>query len=292
VTTAQLRAWRTELVVEVRAEVDAELLAAVLQAGVAEVDAAASRFRPDSEVSRLHASAGSWVPVSPLLLELLGTAKAVAGATQGLVHPGLGQNVAGAGYDRWAHGDDSGVTQSGAAEVLPWESIEIDPAGAVRIPPGMVLDLGASAKAWLADRLAHQLADACDAPALANLGGDISCVSDGEPWPIALDPELPGVEPVVLAVGTGGIATSGRSRRSWDGGHHIIDPRTGTPSATTWWSVSVIAADAVGANAATTAAMVLGEAAPQWLREHGVTSWLVGEDGSQQWLGAAAEGAA
>ncbi len=281
-TAVSMSVWRTELSLTVRAAVDADLLDARLRGTVARLDAAASRFRDDSEVAELARKAGSWVPVSDLLLRLVTTALAVAEATDGLVHPGLGAPLAAAGYDAWAGAPRPGLR---SREVLPWQEIAVDPDGAIRIPRGMVLDLGATAKAWMADALATEVAEVTGADVLANMGGDIRCLADHEPWPLLLDPEVLGVPPMRIALCNAGIATSGRARRQWPGGHHIVDVRTGVPALTPWWSAAVVAADAVGANAAATAAIVLGEEAPQWLAGIGLTARLVAESGAQHMVG-------
>lgn len=283
-TTASLTAWRTELYLDVRADVDPVLLTALLRQQVGMLDAAASRFREDSQVTRLHRRAGQWTEVSPLLQRLLRVAVQVAEQTDGLVHPGLGAVVASAGYDRWL-GTGRQPAAAGRPKVLPWQAIEFQPGGAVRIPPGMIVDLGATAKAWLADTLATVVHEATGAAVLANMGGDIRAISTGVPWTVWLDPELPGAPAVPVAAADAGIATSGLSRRRWPGGHHIIDPRTALPADTCWWSASVIAADAVAANAAATAAMVLGPQAPGWLAEHRLTARLVDGDGNDTSIG-------
>ena len=277
-TTVHLARWRTDLWLTTDADVPGEWLAAQLEDAVAGLDHRANRFRSDSLLTAVSRDAGRWVPIDEELHGLLRTALDVAAATDGLVHPGLGAQAAGAGYDGWA-GEATPV--AGAQAVPDWHGIELSPPGAptaARIPPGMVLDLGAVAKAWLADRLAVQLAAQTGTSVCANLGGDVRVVGPRS-WAIALDPELPGgPAPRTVHLRDAGIAVSGLSRRSWSGGHHLIDPRTGAPARTPWWSVAVLAADAVGANACSTAAMVLGDAASAWLASTGVTAWLVGED--------------
>ncbi|MDX6222320.1 MAG: FAD:protein transferase, partial [Frankiales bacterium] len=69
-------------------------------------------------------------------------------------------------------------------------------------------------------------------------------------------------------------------RRSGRDLHHIIDPRTGAPAATCWRTVTVAGASCVDANAASTAAIVMGAAAEEWLAGLGLPARLVGEDGS------------
>jgi thiamine biosynthesis lipoprotein len=150
----------------------------------------------------------------------------------------------------------------------------------VRIPACCQLDLGAVGKAWLADRLVERVVDGWGWDAVADMGGDIRAVGVTRPWNIAADPQLDGWPPTVMSVTDAGLATSGVGRRRWrttaDGqAHHIIDPRTGKPAATPWWTASVLAADAKDANAAATAAIVLGDAAPGWLDAAALDAWLV-----------------
>jgi thiamine biosynthesis lipoprotein len=88
----------------------------------------------------------------------------------------------------------------------------------------------------------------------------------------------------VVAISAGGLATSGTQVRRWttSGGelHHIVDPRSGLPAATPWKTVSVAAESCVLANAASTAAIVMGSEAPGWLERRGVPARLIGENGT------------
>jgi len=87
-----------------------------------------------------------------------------------------------------------------------------------------------------------------------------------------------------VRVSSGGLATSGVHVRRWRLGsarvHHILDPRTGLPASTCWRTVSTTAATCVQANAASTAAMVLGEQAVGWLEQLGLPARLVRDDGT------------
>ena len=82
----------------------------------------------------------------------------------------------------------------------------------------------------------------------------------------------------------GGIATSGTAARRWARGgrpvHHVVDPGTGRPAPEVWRTVSVAAASCVDANIASTAAIVLGARAPEWLSRQGLPSRLVRTEGS------------
>jgi thiamine biosynthesis lipoprotein len=111
---------------------------------------------------------------------------------------------------------------------------------------------------------------------VANIGGDLRVLAPQRGWTVAA--EGAGGRTTVLELEDAGLATSGLGHRRWAGGHHIIDPRTGRAAQTCWDSVSVLAARAAGANAASTAAVVLGGDAPSWLQERGLDAWCTAGD--------------
>ena len=145
-------------------------------------------------------------------------------------------------------------------------------------PLGSALDLGAVAKGWLADRLAQIVHASTGADCVANMGGDLRVISPGEPWVVAADA---GREETHMELDDAGLATSGIGHRAWEGGHHIIDPRTGRPAKTAWDSVSVLAGTAAGANTASTACIVIGDQGPRWLADKGLDGWFVGPTGER-----------
>ncbi len=164
----------------------------------------------------------------------------------------------------------------------------------IRVPAGVELDLGATAKAAAADAAAAAVHRITGSGVLVSLGGDVAVagVAPAEGWPIRIadqhDAPLASEGPVV-AVRGGGLATSGVAARRWpvSGGerHHIIDPRTGSSAVTPWRTVSVTGATCVDANAASTAAVVLGADAPAWLGLRGLSARLVRHDGSVVFVG-------
>lgn len=269
-----------------RAKVELELEA---------IDRACSRFRADSELSRVNADAGRSVPVSPLLIGALDVALRAAELTGGDVDPTVGEALVLAGYDR-----DWRLLPSDSQELPPppaitarvrsgWPTVALDRAtSSVRIPAGVRLDLGATAKAWAADRAAQAAAQACDCGVLVSLGGDIATagIAPAGGWRIRVtddhrsDLSAPGQTVVIRS---GGLATSSTTVRRWRRGgqtmHHIIDPATGAPVKARWRTVSVAAADCTEANIATTAALVRADAAPEWLEALGLPGRLVDADG-------------
>ncbi len=284
---------------------------AAVRREVAAMDAAASRFRPDSDLSRVNAAAGTWVSVGARFLDALEVALHAARSTDGVVDPTIGQALRLLGYDAdfatvAARGPHPGPALVVRVQRAPgWHAVEVDrPGTRVRIPPGTALDLGATAKAQCADLAAAAAAAEVDAAAtaagrrpggvLVNLGGDLAVagpVPDGG-WPVLIadrhdaDPNGPGP---VVSVFSGGLATSSTTVRHWRHGdrpvHHIVDPATGDAAAVVWRTVSVAADRCVGANVAATASIVLGDDAPRWLDALGVPARLVAADGSVRCLG-------
>jgi len=272
-----------------------ELLAAELAA----IDAACSRFRPDSELSRACAAGGCPVPVSPLFAEALSVALGAARLTDGDVDPTCGQALVSLGYDRdfASARKDTSSHHSPCQPPSPgggWRGVLLDAARQeVTVPGGVLLDLGATAKALAADRAAARIAATVGCGALVNLGGDISVA--GQPpeggWLVGVaddatfDTTTATVEArQVIVIMDGGLATSSVLGRAWQRGderlHHIIDPRTGMPAQSCWRTVSVAAGSCVGANIASTAAILRGARAIAWLNRLRLPSRLTGTDGS------------
>lgn len=268
------------------AELDAARRAVEDELG--EIDAACSRFRDDSELVRLNAARGEPIRVSRLLFDAIAVALRAARATRDLVDPTVGASMDAIGYDR----DFGAISRDGPPiQPLPaagWRSVRLDPAKlTVQLPQGVRLDLGSTAKAWAADRAVARAGRAVSwgTGVLVSLGGDIA-VAGAPPhgWPIAIaDDHGDGAADTTIAVDAGGLATSSTAVRRWRRGgqamHHIVDPATGRPVATPWRTVSVAAASCADANAASTAALVLGVPAPDWLAALGLPARLVGVQG-------------
>jgi thiamine biosynthesis lipoprotein len=262
---------------------------AVLLEELAAIDAACSRFRPDSEISRVNAARGATVQVGPLLAEAVSVARRAAELTNGIVDPTIGAAVHALGYDRdFAHVRDDDRPVAPAGPALGWQRLEWDgEQRTLRAPRGVWLDLGATAKALAADRIAARAADRAGCGVLVSLGGDVAMGGEppGEGWHVGVsdDHEDPAPSLTVTLAG-GGLATSGTFRRRWRRGgrtvHHIVDPRTGDVAAPCWRTASVVAANCVDANIASTAAIVMGQAAPGWLAERLLPARLVAEDGA------------
>ena len=272
---------------------DPTAMAAASDAVAAEVtalDRACSRFREDSDLSRLNAGGGPPVVVSPLLAQAIRAALRAARLTGGDVDPTVGACMVANGYDRdyASLPPDSPAAGSSPVRAGGWGGVRIDDVGLVTMAPGTSLDLGATAKALGADRAAAAAHAVCGCGVLVSLGGDIATAGEAPTpgWPIriaddhaAVD-EAPGQDVVIRS---GGLATSSTTVRRWRRGGremgHIVDPRTGEPITSPFRTVSVAAASCVDANTASTAAMVRGAAAVAWLNSTGLPARLVTQQG-------------
>ena len=262
------------------------------------VDRTYSRFRDDSELSRLNDRAGQAVALSALLADAIAAGLSAAQQTRGAVDPTVGQAMRAIGYDV----DFERLPANGHAielrlEPIPgWQAVDLSPTRReVRVRPGVKLDLGSTGKGLAADLAAAAARDAIGGDAspesgvLVSLGGDIAMrgASPADGWRILIaeDSETPtdaGGE--VIAVDGGGVATSSTTVRRWRRGartlHHLVDPRTGGPVDSPWRTASVVAATCLEANMAATAAIVLGEEAVGWLEGAGLPARLVSVDGA------------
>jgi thiamine biosynthesis lipoprotein len=251
---------------------------------VAEFDAACSPYREDSELSALNRAGGRAVQVGPVLLDAVHEAVRAAVLTDGRVDPTVGSALVALGYY-----DDIERPSVSFAAVPGWHGVAVDERNrTVRLAPRVTLDLGATAKALAADRAAAAAAAAAGCGVLVSLGGDISVAgrppADG--WSVRVTDDhraafdAPGQ---TVSIAGGGLATSSCTVRHWraagEAVHHVIDPATGAPVDPVWRTVSVAAANCLDANIASTAAIVGGGSAAEWLSSLGFAARLVGADG-------------
>jgi thiamine biosynthesis lipoprotein ApbE len=310
---ASWEAWSTSVVLRVSDPAALALARAHVERELDAIDLACSRFRNDSELTRVNHSDGRPVAVSELLIDAIELSLDGARLTDGAVNPTIGRALELAGYDRdWRllseRADSASEALDGTAppearadrgtitvrQREGWQAVVVDRVRSrVRVPRGVHLDLGATAKGWAADRAALAAAWAGGCGALVGIGGDIATA--GPPplggWRVHVtdDHRSPPTAPgQTVAIRSGGLATSSVAVRQWRRGgrmmHHIIDPRTGAPADTPWRTVSVAAASCAEANIAATAALVKGSPAPAWLEGHGLPARLAGRDGQVRYV--------
>lgn len=238
-----------------------------------------SRFRMDSELSRLNMIHDQHVQVSDTLREVFRAAQKAERMTDGLVTPTLLDAIIEAGYDRpfdMLPHQTSLQLDSVLIISQPLTTIVVnESAQTITLPFGMGLDFGGVAKGWAAHQAMQRLQ--AKGPALIDAAGDIAISgprADGELWKIGVaDPFHPEQEIEVLCLNENGVATSGKDRRRWlrngELQHHIINPLTGHPAETDLLTVTVIAPDVMQAEAAAKAAFILGSRAGlEWIESH------------------------
>jgi thiamine biosynthesis lipoprotein len=230
-----------------------------------------SRFMPDSDLSQLNARPGEAVPVPPELFEVVECALAMAEETGGLFDPTLLDAMIAIGYERSF--DELVVVSTADAPALQnvvpshraWRDIHMDPSQrTITLPPNVHLDLGGIAKGWSGQYVANALAEY--GPCMVDAGGDL--VTVGAPdelpgWSVGLaDPGGSERDMLYLWLRDVSVATSGTDRRRWFRNgrmlHHLIDPHTGQPAVTDVITASVVAPDAVRAEAWAKASLLLG----------------------------------
>lgn len=273
-----------------------ETLVALATERVENLEARWSRFRPDSELSRLNAAAGTPCVVSDdtaLLVEQLVTAWHRTG---GRFDPTVHDAMVALGYDRsWPFADS-------VARVVPTvppgcAAVDVDRrTGLVWLPDGVRLDPGALGKGLAADLVAGELMMAGADGVLVDLGGDLRVIGDapdGGAWRIEIEhPTDPTDTIAVVETVDGGVATSSRGKRRWrlagrddqPERHHVVDPRAAQPAATAATSATTLAPSAALAEVGATVALLDGDL--------GVVPWvfaalLADDDGAARTLGEA-----
>ena len=271
----EFRAMGCEMLAVVDRESTSPMLANV-PAWFEEWEQILSRFRYDSELTRLNQAHEQPVQVSEVLWDVFQAAQNAEQMTHGLVTPTVLDALIEAGYDRpfdilphlTTLTSDPVISMPRSLTAIPVNSS----ARTLTLPSGIGLDFGGVAKGWAAHQAVKRLQ--AEGPALIDCGGDIAISgprADGSPWQIGVsNPFKRGQEIETLYLNEGGVATSGKDHRRWMRNgilqHHIIDPLTGQPAATDLLTVTVVGPDVMQAEAAAKAAFILGSRAGlEWI---------------------------
>jgi FAD:protein FMN transferase len=256
------------------------------EAQVREAEARFTRFLPDSELARLNAGDGRYLPVSAEMFAMLEAALWAFAESDGLVNAAVLPAVLSAGYDRPFRLGLSQPADPAAIQLPPLPTVLLLDAAtrSAALAPGAALDLGGIAKGALADLLIDELGH----NAVCNLGGDLRVRGsgpEGDGWHIGL------CDGSAVALTEGAVCTSGTTRRRWgQSAHHLIDPRSGLPAKTDLGEVSVVTDSALRGEVYAKCAMLLGaDAGVAFLEAKGVPFAAVPAVGSgNRALGAAA----
>ncbi|WP_241191335.1 FAD:protein FMN transferase [Deinococcus psychrotolerans] len=195
---------------------------------IEQAEALLTRFQA-SPLTELNARGVLRAPPS-ILVEAIGHALSVARQTAGLVTPAVLTALEVAGYAQTL-----GERRGTAATVLDTSEV-VCTSEMIRLPAGLRLDLGGTAKSWIAERAFTRISG----DGFINAGGDLITRQSAA---FAVDIAHPlGGTPLYLdcPAGTWGVATSSTLKRAWEGGHHLIDPRTARPLESDLIQVTVI----------------------------------------------------
>jgi thiamine biosynthesis lipoprotein len=250
-----------------------------------------SRFRLDSELTKVNRANGIPVQVSQVFADVFEMALDAEQISAGLVTPVLLDALVHAGYDRSFDLLPHEQAFASAEELLcipHLGEVNWDPGTrTIWLPPDLHLDFGGVAKGWAAHQAAKRLEGY--GAALVDAGGDIAITglqSDGSPWLVGIANPYELSENIeILKLGRCGVATSGRDARNWLCGgrlsHHIIDPRTGLPAETDVLTATVVAPTVTEAEAAAKTVLISGATAGmEWLSANpSLAAMLVLEDG-------------
>lgn len=254
--------WRFEAIgtgweIETGAPLTADVRAAVT-AEIEHFDRAWSRFRDDSDVTRLGRSGGA--VVSPDARPMLDAYRELDAATAGAVNPLVADSLVALGYDA-AYSLRAGDPRPAPAS---WTSRLTWSEDAVAAEAPALLDVGALGKGRLVDRVMAVLTD-IPGDVVVDAGGDIRVRGAGVR--IALEHPFDARKAIgVVEVTDGALCASAINRRAWgDGLHHVLDARTGQP-VRTWAATWALAPEAMTADAVATALFFDGgpELATRW----------------------------
>ena len=153
-----------------------------------------------------------------------------------------------------------------AAELVDYTKLELD-GNTVRLPEGMMIDLGGIAKGYIADKVKAFLEEKGVKHAILSFGGNIVAIGvkpDGSPWKVGIqDIDKPTGEHMLVSRNTGGsTVTSGIYERGFEQDgvryHHLLSPHTGWPVQNELASVTIFSDSSMQGDALATAAFVLG----------------------------------
>ena len=277
---------------------DLHALHAVIQARLDRVVAQMSTWEATSDISAYNrADAGEWRHVPDEFFAVLACALRIAEASDGAFDPTIGSLVGlwGFGAEAAIGHAPSATERDAARSAVGWRRIELRGDRDVLQPGGVRLDLSAIAKGFAADLVVAGLREAGISGALVEVGGELHGYGrkpDGTPWRVLVEagPEEDdhSLEPRVLELDGIAVATSGDrwhhyTRRDEHGDDrrytHTIDPRSGAPVEHAPVAVTVVARDAMHADAWATALTVLGETAGLALAEReGLAVRYLGRD--------------
>ena len=257
----------------------------------ASVEDTCSRFKEDSELSRLNQQLEKEVEVSDQLFSILKEALRFYEETNGVFNPGILSAIEHSGYTKSIElikGRELTAPSPTAPVFTKLRPYQLDEDRQTVLLHTRI-DLGGIAKGWVVDRAAEVLSQ--HGFGFVNVGGDIR-IFGNLPQPLNIgieDPFEPAKMLSSIQVFVGAVATSTSMKRRWkvDGKnkHHLIDARTGEPSASTIVSATVTAPTALEADVLAKVTLLLGEADGKALTFSKKSNAVIINDAKEIWRG-------
>ena len=280
--------WSVQCVSATR--LDLHTLHEVVQARLDQVVAQMSTWHADTDIMRFgRGMAGEWFALQDDVLHVLTAALEIAAASEGAFDPTVSPLVAawGFGAHAGARGRPTPADLVAARARVGWQHLRFDAdQRRIRQPGGLMLDLSAIAKGYGVDVVAALLRHRGIDSALVEVGGELYGYGrklDGQPWRVLVESspdeeaDSEGLEPRVLTLDGVAVATSGDRWHAYahEGRRysHTIDPRSGEPVTDAAAAVTVVATDAMRADAWATALTVMGATAGRaFAARHGLAA--------------------
>jgi thiamine biosynthesis lipoprotein len=255
---------------------DAERTVSAALDEITRLDDVMSNFRADSELSKLARNGrGDFVTVNRDLYTVIEASLAVAQRSHGAFDITVGPLVRMWRQAREDNRRPSDEAIAAARRCVGYERIELEPPDRIRLKSDCIeLDLGAIGKGYAVDRAIEVLAAGGIRHAIVNAGRS-SIAAMGHP------PDSTGW-PVTLATGNVRLLRNESISTAQQSGE-IVDPRLGTPAATTT-SVSVVAPSAMESDALDTTLLLMSiEEGKTLLSQYGnVSAFWISSDGALQ----------
>ncbi len=278
-----------EILIDAGGETQARRLLHMARDEAQRIEHKFSRYRSDSVIGRINATAGQAVEVDDSeTAQLLDFAAMCHALSDGLFDVTSGVLRAAWRFDGGSQLPEPSLVQA-LCQRVGWQRVRWQRPW-LTLPPGMEIDLGGIGKEYAVDRVLGMLIAQSDSPLLVNFGGDLVVSgprSSAAPWQVGIErPEaqVPGAAATagVIEITSGALATSGDARRFvlHDGKRygHILDPRSGWPVRDAPRSVTVAAPTCSEAGVVATMAMLQGANAETWLAAQALPHWLIRDD--------------
>ncbi|MGO4893024.1 FAD:protein FMN transferase [Flavobacterium sp. W21_SRS_FM6] len=239
-----------------------------------------SRYKADNLLHQINHAAGLEVAIDDETHRLLKFADTCYHLSDGMFDLSSGVLRKAWQFD----GSDRIPSADTVNQLLPligWSKVKLSTKH-IQLPIGMELDLGGIGKEYAVDSVAKQCAqEAAGVSVVVNFGGDIQVTQarvNEQYWHIGIESITDdGAAAKLLKIKSGGLATSGDSRRfllkNGKRYSHILNPLTGYPIEDAPRSVTVVASHCIQAGLLATLALLQGPAAESFLQSQNVQFW-------------------